>query len=151
MTSTNTTVLHSQAMHSSSLNIWRRMKRGDFSWSLILFEGRGSIAKRAPSGVQGFQGAKPPWSWRDFVCTGAENATPKVSPVAAYGKCCILQLLRLKHYKKTLFARLRADILAAKGYFIIVIAPSTLENVVCTFGDGILSACGDQNASPNRP
>jgi len=39
--------------------------------------------------------------------------------------------------------------LAAKGCFIIVIAPLALENIVCTFEGGFLSACGAQNAAPN--
>jgi len=43
--------------------------------------------------------------------------------------------------------RLRAGILATKGTFNIVIAPSALENFICTFGVGILSACGAQNAA----
>jgi len=41
MTSTKTTVLHTQAMHSSSLNICRRMKTEDFQLSLRIAEGRG--------------------------------------------------------------------------------------------------------------
>jgi len=40
MTSTKTTVLHTQAMHSSS-NICRRMKTEDFHYSLRIAERRG--------------------------------------------------------------------------------------------------------------
>jgi len=41
MTSTKMTVLHTQPMHSSSLNICRRMKIEDFHLSLRIIEGRG--------------------------------------------------------------------------------------------------------------
>jgi len=41
MTSTKTTFLHTQAMHSSSLNICRRIKTEDFQLSLRIVEGRG--------------------------------------------------------------------------------------------------------------
>jgi len=51
----------------------------------------------------------------------------KVPPIAAVASVFILQFTP-QALLETLFARLRADILAAKGSFIIVIAPSALEN-----------------------
>jgi len=70
---------------------------------------------------------------RNFECTGAENAAPKS---AAYSG--LWQVFYITVYApstiQTLFARLRADMLAAKGSFITVIAPSALATLFARLG-----------------